>query len=132
MLALMLAVAFAASPQPALAKPETQLVIEVKPPQVVIFLDNKKLGTAAKVYTLKVSPGDHQIRLTLKRDSSEEVVTVKKGQKKIWRFDMTDSGDLSPKSEPETSSRPEPEAPAEPKPAPSPSDSPPESNPDLR
>ncbi len=134
MLALMLAAALAASPQTAPAKQETQLVIDVKPAQVIIFLDNKRLGTAAKIYTLKVSPGDHQIRLTLKRDSSEEVVTVKKGQRKIWQFDMTDSGEPSqkPKSEPASPSQPESEPPAVPGQSPPGSDSPPESDPDLR
>jgi hypothetical protein len=98
MLAFILAATLAASPTTASPK-ETQLVIDVKPAQVVIFLDNKKVGMASKVYTLKVRPGDHVIRLTLKSDSSEEVVTLKQGQKKIWKFDMTDSGEPAQKPE---------------------------------
>jgi hypothetical protein len=128
MLAFMLAVAIAASPKAAPAKDETQLVISVKPAQVVIYLDSKKLGTADQVHAVKVKPGDHHIRLTLKRDSSEDVVTVKKGQKKVWEFDMTDSGDPSQKPKPD-SPQPDPGA-SSPSPAP-PSDSPPRADPDL-
>ena len=131
MLPLMLAVALAASPKPAPAKQETQLVIEVKPAQVVIYLDNKKLGTAEKAYTLKVAPGDHKIRLTLNKDSSEDVVTVKKGQKQTWQFDMTDSGDPAQKANTEPGGSPKHAS--EPASAPKPAASaPPESDPDLR
>ena len=101
MLALMLMAAIAASPKAGPAKDETSLVLNIKPAQVVVYLDGRKLGTADKVNTVKVKPGDHTIKLVLKKDSSEDVVTVKKGQKKVWEFDMTDSGDPSqkPKSE---------------------------------
>jgi hypothetical protein len=97
MLAYLFALALAASPNSAAPKQETQLVIDVKPAQVVIYLDNRKIGTASKVHTVKVEPGDHRIKLTLNKDSSEDIVTVKKGQKKVWEFDMTDSGDPSQK-----------------------------------
>lgn len=100
MYALLLALAVAASPK-APAKEETALVLNIKPAEVVVYLDGRKLGTADKVSTVKVKPGDHTIKLVLKKDSSEDVVTVKKGQKKVWEFDMTDSGDPSQKPKPE-------------------------------
>ena len=131
MLSLILAVALAASPKAAPAR-ETQLVIDVKPAQVVIYLDNKKVGAATKVYTLKVTPGSHNIKLVLNRDSSEDVVSVAKGEKKVWQFDMTDSGAPSQKPSPEEASQPE-TSPPDPTTAPEPPSSPPpETDPDLR
>lgn len=90
---LLLLVALVASPKASPAKAqETLLVFDVKPAAVTIFLDGKKVGTAAKVHTVKVKPGVHRIQLRLKRDESEAVVTVKKGTKMTFQFDMTDSG----------------------------------------
>jgi hypothetical protein len=119
MLPILLAVAFAAAPKP------TQLVIKVKPAQVVIYLDGRKLGTAAKEYTLNLQPGEHTVRTTLKGDSSEKVIRVKKGERHVFNFDMTDSGDPSQKPKAE---EPPPSEPAAPGP---PADSPPERDPDL-
>jgi hypothetical protein len=136
MLSLILAVALAAAPKTAAAKQETMLVISVKPAQVIIFLDGRKLGTAAKEYKLKVTPGDHHIKLQLKKDSSEEIVSVKKGQKRAWSFDMTDSGDPGakpkqdgPSQESQLALPPAHEQAAPPPPPPSRSE--PESDPDL-
>lgn len=110
MLALILMAAISASPKAGPAKDDTALILNIKPAQVVVYLDGKKLGTADKVNTVKVKPGEHTIKLVLKKDSSEDVVTVKKGQKKIWEFDMTDSGDPSQKPKPE-GAQPEPAVP---------------------
>lgn len=110
MFALLLSVALSASPKAVPAKP-TQLVLDVKPATVVIYLDNKKVGKATKVWTLTVKPGDHHIKLVSKISSQEEVLSVKQGEKTVGKFDLTDSGDKSqqpsnPADSPSTSDSP--------------------------
>ena len=85
--------ALAASPRPPAASKATQLVLEVQPATVVIFLDNKRVGTAAKPWTLTVKPGDHRIKLVTRIATHEETVSVARGEKKSFRFDLRDSGD---------------------------------------
>lgn len=92
MLNLILTLALSASPTPAHAKSETKLVLDVKPADVEVYLDDKKLGPASKTYTVTVKPGAHQVKLTRKKDRVEEPVTVNKGETKTWHFDMGDSG----------------------------------------
>lgn len=94
MLALALATAVALSGAPSTAK-KTQLLLEVKPESVVIYVDGKRKGTAGKVRTVKVTPGTHLIKLVNGRDVHEEPVTVKSGQSLTWKMEF---GDDKPKS----------------------------------
>ena len=72
-----------------------------------------------------------QLVIDVKKDSSEDIVTVKSGQKKVWQFDMTDSGDPSQKPKPEESPQPGPVDPT-PKPSPAPTDPPADNDPTAR
>ena len=91
--ALILILALTAAPK---TSDKTQLIVKVKPETVIIWVDGKKLGSAKKTYTLNVKPGQHQVKVKNNKDTSEEVVVVKKGESKTWELDMTDSGAAPP------------------------------------
>ena len=95
MFSILLSAALAASPKAAPASKTTQMVLDVKPATVQIYVDDKKIGKATKVWTLTVKPGDHRLKLVTKISSQEEVVTIKQGEKTNLKYDLTDSGDRS-------------------------------------
>ncbi|MBI3180763.1 MAG: hypothetical protein HYZ28_01325 [Myxococcales bacterium] len=88
MVALALAVALALSGGPAAKK--TQLKIEIKPAEAVLYVDGKKKGTGAKTHLLTVEPGRHNIRVVHHKDEHSEVVSIKKGEVKTWQWAFED------------------------------------------
>lgn len=80
---LMFLVLFTFSALPAFAvKPRAETGIQwtVSPPEAVVFLDGKKLGTAGNLKFTKATPGKHTIKLTKGGDEAELEVKVTKGQ----------------------------------------------------
>ncbi len=61
-------------------KVKTGISWKISPPEVAIFLDGKRLGTAAKLKFTRTRPGKHIIRLTKGGDEEELEVKVAKGQ----------------------------------------------------
>jgi len=86
----MVALALAAMVALSGAPKKTQLVLEVKPAEAVIYVDGKKKGTAAKTIKLTVTPGKHVIKLTHKGDEHQETVVVKKGEIRTWQWAFED------------------------------------------
>jgi hypothetical protein len=79
----------------------TRLRLEVKPVSAVIYVDGKKRGTATdKPLLITVTPGHHQIKVTYKKDSSEEPVTVKKGETLNWKYEFEEDQPKKPPPEP--------------------------------
>jgi hypothetical protein len=75
----------------------TRIRFEVKPPAAVIYLDGKRRGTAGdKPFLVTVTPGKHQIKVTYKKDSSEEPVSVKKGETMNWKYEFEDDQPKKP------------------------------------
>ncbi|MFN0063081.1 MAG: hypothetical protein ACKVPX_11270 [Myxococcaceae bacterium] len=74
---------------------KTQIQLDVKPENVVIYVDSKKVGKATRVRTLPVSPGRHRIRLVRDIVSHEETIVVKSGETKRWVFQLGDEGKKS-------------------------------------
>lgn len=62
----------------------------VEPGDVVIYLDDKKLGDAASLKFTETKPGKHTIRLVLAKDETETDVVVQKG--KILKFTFSFGG----------------------------------------
>jgi hypothetical protein len=65
---------------------KTGISWEVEPPEVQIFLDDKKLGDAGKIKFTETKPGKHTVRLVLGKDETETEVSVKKGQTLKFNF----------------------------------------------
>lgn len=93
-IALLAALALSAAPKSP-ATP-TQLKLDVKPSSAVIYVDGKRKGTAAKVHVVKLSPGRHTIRIVNGLDEHSEVVSLKRGESKIWQWVFED--DRRPRS----------------------------------
>jgi hypothetical protein len=79
----------------------TRIRFEVKPPAAVIYLDGKRRGTAGeKPFLVTVTPGRHQVKVTYKKDSSEEPVVAKKGETLNWKYEFeTDQPKKPPPAE---------------------------------
>jgi len=92
---LALAVSLALSSAPKLSQ-KTQLKIEVKPSNTVVYVDGKKRGTGAKPVTLTTTPGRHMIKLVFGRDEHQEVISVKKGESKTWTWAFEDDRPKTP------------------------------------
>ena len=73
-----------------LAAAPSQLTLEVKPAETIIFVDGKRVGDASKPRTLKLKAGPHEVKLTYKGDSHTDEVVVKAGEKLTWRFTFED------------------------------------------
>jgi hypothetical protein len=120
MIAWPLIVAVVAGAPPAPNGP-TRIRFEVKPPAAVIYVDGKRRGTAGeKPFLVTVTPGRHQIKVTYKKDSSEEPLVAKKGETTNWKYEFeTDQPKKPPPAEGagEATEAP-PEKPAEDKPDP--------------
>ena len=71
-----------------LAAAPAQLIIDVKPAGVEVKVDGKKAGMSGKVLSVKLKPGKHLVRLSLKGDAHEEEVAVKAGEKKTYQFEF--------------------------------------------
>jgi hypothetical protein len=86
-LAVSLAMLLAAT---ALGKPKakTQLVLDVTPPTVEVFVDGHDKGVATKGRAIDVTPGYHVIKLTLKGDENEERIKFAAGQQTSYKYDF--------------------------------------------
>jgi hypothetical protein len=104
-LSLALAVALSAAPN-ASAPKKTQLKIEVKPANAVIYVDGKRRGTGAKPIVLPVEPGKHTIRIVHNRDEHQEVIVVKKGETTKWSWAFEDDRKSTQPVEPEKETSP--------------------------
>ena len=71
-----------------LAAPPAELIIDVKPAGVEVKLDGKKIGMSGKALSMKLKPGKHVVRLSLKGDAHEEEVALKAGEKKTYQFEF--------------------------------------------
>ncbi|MFO0723377.1 MAG: hypothetical protein U1E65_06330 [Myxococcota bacterium] len=65
---------------------KTGISWEVEPAQVVIFLDDKKVGDAGSTKFTEAKPGKHVVKLVLGKDETEMEVNVKKGQALKFTF----------------------------------------------
>lgn len=68
---------------------KTGIAWEVAPSEVIIFLDDKKLGTAGDLKFTEAKPGKHTVKLMRGKDETEMEVNVKKGQalKFVYQFE---------------------------------------------
>lgn len=68
---------------------KTGIAWEVQPAEVVIFLDEKKIGTAGELKFTEAKPGKHTVKLMRGKDETEMEVSVKKGQslKFVYQFE---------------------------------------------
>ncbi|MGQ0505892.1 MAG: hypothetical protein ACT4TC_11300 [Myxococcaceae bacterium] len=90
-LSIALAVALSASPKAVVNNNgKTQLKIEVQPSTAVLYVDGKRAGTGGKKRTLTVTPGAHRIRVVNHQDEHQEMVSVKKGEVKVYTWAFTD------------------------------------------
>lgn len=79
--------ALATEPAPVADKAEkTGINWDVQPAEVVIFLDDRRLGEAGKLKFTETKPGKHNVKLMLGKDETEADVTVKKGQTLKFTF----------------------------------------------
>jgi hypothetical protein len=60
----------------------------VTPPEVVIWLDRKKLGEASSLSFTAASPGTHAVRMTRGGDRTDTQVKVTRGQVVRFEFDF--------------------------------------------
>jgi hypothetical protein len=90
MVALIVCLALGGTPSPAQGGKTSQLVLDVKPAAVEIYVDEERIGKATKVWTVSVKPGKHTVKVVAGISSQEEVVTVRKWEKKTMKFDLTD------------------------------------------
>lgn len=77
-------------------KAECVLTWKVAPDTVVIHVDGKKIGTAAKAPPVKLKPGMHMIRLVWGKDETEEPVELKAGESREFQYTFEDSGKPAP------------------------------------
>jgi hypothetical protein len=89
MLAFAMALAVALGAAPAKST-KTQLKIEVKPTSAVVYVDGQRKGTGARPIVVNVTPGRHAIKVVHNRDSTTDVVSVKKGQILNWGWTFED------------------------------------------
>lgn len=68
---------------------KTGIAWEVQPAEVVIFLDDKRIGTAGELKFTDAKPGKHTVKLMRNKDETEMEVNVKKGQaiKFVYQFE---------------------------------------------
>jgi hypothetical protein len=97
------------------APKKTQLVLEVKPAEAIVYVDGKKKGTAAKAITLTVTPGKHVIKVTHKGDEHQEEVVVKKGEVRTWQWAFEDDRMDRKKNPPPAEGEGDPESEAPPR-----------------
>jgi hypothetical protein len=89
--------AWAQQPQRKPAKEKMGTVVwKVAPANVIIFVDGKKIGSASKVKTTKVRPGQHLIRLVWNKDVVEEPISVGAGETREFQYTLEDSGTAPP------------------------------------
>lgn len=69
---------------------------KVAPPEVVIFVDNKKLGTADKAKPFKGKAGMHLIKLVWGKDETTEPIEVKAAESVEFQYTFEDSGKPHP------------------------------------
>jgi hypothetical protein len=81
-----------------LAAAPSQLTLEVKPADTIIFVDGKKVGDASKPRTLKLKAGSHEVKLTHSGDSHSDEIVIKAGEKLTWRFEFEE--DRKPSKQP--------------------------------
>jgi hypothetical protein len=99
-MSLLLSLMLAAAPGP------TTLTIEVSPEDTVIYVDGKKKGTGAKPVTVKVTPGNHIVKVSRKGEGHEEQVHVKAGEKKTWMWAFEGSPPPKAKETPKEEEKP--------------------------
>ena len=93
-----------------LAAAPSQLTLDIKPADTILYVDGKKLGDASKPRTVKLKAGPHEIKLTRKGDTHNDEVVLKPGQHITWKFDFGDDGapkQPTPTAEPEGDKPPE-------------------------
>ncbi|NJK88717.1 MAG: hypothetical protein HC923_04510 [Myxococcales bacterium] len=61
-------------------QPKTGLTLEVRPPEVQVFLNGKDLGTAGKLSFIETKPGMLNLRLVHGGDEVEHEIAVKKAK----------------------------------------------------
>lgn len=68
---------------------KTGIAWEVQPAEVVIFVDDKRIGTAGELKFTEAKPGKHTVKLMRNKDETEMEVNVKKGQaiKFVYQFE---------------------------------------------
>lgn len=68
---------------------KTGISWEVQPAEVVIYLDDKKIGTAGELKFSEAKPGKHTVKLMRGKDETEMEISVKKGQalKFVYQFE---------------------------------------------
>ncbi len=68
---------------------KTGITWEVQPAEVVIYLDEKRIGTAGDLKFTEAKPGKHTVKLMRGKDETEMEISVKKGQalKFIYQFE---------------------------------------------
>jgi hypothetical protein len=68
---------------------KTGIAWEVQPAEVVIFVDDKRMGTAGELKFTEAKPGKHTVKLMRNKDETEMEVNVKKGQaiKFVYQFE---------------------------------------------
>jgi len=59
---------------------KTGISWQVSPDEVVIYLDDKKVGTAGSLKFSDAKPGKHTVKLMRGKDETEMDVVVKKGE----------------------------------------------------
>lgn len=69
---------------------KTGIAWQVSPEQVIIFLDDKKLGTAGQLKFTDAKPGKHTVRLVRGKDETEMDVNVKKGEALSFVYQFED------------------------------------------
>lgn len=69
---------------------------KVEPADVIIYLDGKKVGTAAKAHPVKVKAGQHIVKLVWKKDEVEEPLNVPLHQSIEFQYVFEDSGAQQP------------------------------------
>ncbi len=86
-LVLMAALALGAAPA---KSTKTQLKLDIKPAAAVVFLDGKRVGDGSKERTVTVTPGRHALKVVHKGDEHQEMISVKKGETKQWKWAFED------------------------------------------
>lgn len=83
-------------------KPKTEGIItwKVAPETVIIYVDKKKIGTAAKAQPFKAKAGMHMIKLVWGKDEAEEPIDVKAGESVEFQYTFEDSGKPAPAPDP--------------------------------
>lgn len=72
------------------AAKKAQIDFDIQPPEVVIYLDGKRLGTAQEVDKVTVKPGRRVIKLEKGGDTTELELRVDKGRVLRFSYDFED------------------------------------------